>query len=151
MKEARFRLRLTQDEMAKRLGISGNYVYLLESGRENPGPKLLAKFEDIEAAAESKTNLREGVESKPAKKTIEDDRLSVGLLDVMSVDLLERTLKEHVESLPVADARKRGTLLANIERIAVELQRREKVTGSGTAAAGAKALTKAVAHKPQRG
>lgn len=40
---------LTQEQFAEMLGISGNYVYLIESGKKPAGPKLLEKLELLEA------------------------------------------------------------------------------------------------------
>ena len=54
LKNVRLDLRLTQDEMAERLQVSGNYIYLLESGHNTPGPKMLRKFEEVERELEDK-------------------------------------------------------------------------------------------------
>ena len=53
LKTLRFRLRSTQDEMAERLGVSGNYVYLVESGKKPPTFKLLRKVEEIERSLQT--------------------------------------------------------------------------------------------------
>ncbi len=55
LRDARFTLRFTQDEMAQLLDVSGNYIYLLESGTNKPGPKMLRRLEEVELELESKS------------------------------------------------------------------------------------------------
>ena len=50
--ELRRRLGLTQDELAQRLGVSGNYVYMIEKGRI-PGKKFVEKLRELEQPSES--------------------------------------------------------------------------------------------------
>lgn len=40
---------LTQPQMAEKLGIAKNYVYLLEKGKNNPSAKLVSKLDLIES------------------------------------------------------------------------------------------------------
>ena len=51
--ELRQRLKFTQDELAKTLGVSRNYVYMIEKGRE-PGKKFVEKFTKLEGSSESR-------------------------------------------------------------------------------------------------
>ena len=46
----RYRTGMSQQELGKKLGISGNYVYLLESGVKRAGPSLIKLFETMEAS-----------------------------------------------------------------------------------------------------
>jgi transcriptional regulator with XRE-family HTH domain len=60
LKDVRLSLRLTQDQMAERLDISGNYVYLLESGKNQPSEKLVVRLRQLEQEIEeaSQENLK---------------------------------------------------------------------------------------------
>ncbi|HEV2692155.1 MAG TPA: helix-turn-helix transcriptional regulator [Verrucomicrobiae bacterium] len=44
----RTQAKLSQAELGERLSVSGNYIYLIESGRKPPGPTLLKLFESLE-------------------------------------------------------------------------------------------------------
>jgi len=44
----RKRVELSQAELGERLGVSGNYIYLIESGQKPPGPSLVKLFESFE-------------------------------------------------------------------------------------------------------
>jgi transcriptional regulator with XRE-family HTH domain len=49
MIEARESMGMTQAEFAEHIGISSNYVYLIESGKKPPGPKIIEKLERLES------------------------------------------------------------------------------------------------------
>jgi len=51
LKETRLTLRLTQEDMGKRLDVSGNYIYLLESGNKTPSDKIIARLAELEREA----------------------------------------------------------------------------------------------------
>src|SRR5690242_4896694 len=55
LRDVRFKLRFTQDEMANLLDVSGNYIYLLESGTNRPGPKMVRRLEELEKEVEAKS------------------------------------------------------------------------------------------------
>jgi transcriptional regulator with XRE-family HTH domain len=46
----RNRTGMSQQEFGKQLGISWNYVYLLESGQKAAGPSIVKLFETMEAS-----------------------------------------------------------------------------------------------------
>jgi transcriptional regulator with XRE-family HTH domain len=46
----RNRTGMSQQELGKRLGISGNYVYLIESGQKSPHPSTVKLFEALEVS-----------------------------------------------------------------------------------------------------
>ena len=52
LKDVRLHLRLTQDQMGERLEVSGNYVYLLEAGKNQPSEKLVARLKQLEREIE---------------------------------------------------------------------------------------------------
>jgi transcriptional regulator with XRE-family HTH domain len=47
---------LTQAEWGKLLGISGNYVYLIESGKKQPSSKILEKLDSLETEPADRVN-----------------------------------------------------------------------------------------------
>lgn len=56
MISAREARNMTQAEFAELLGISSNYVHLIESGHKSPGPKILEKLAQIESAPPDKVD-----------------------------------------------------------------------------------------------
>ncbi|HSY17577.1 MAG TPA: helix-turn-helix transcriptional regulator [Candidatus Acidoferrales bacterium] len=44
----RTKAKLSQAELGERHGVSGNYIYLIESGNKPPGPSLVKLFESFE-------------------------------------------------------------------------------------------------------
>jgi transcriptional regulator with XRE-family HTH domain len=44
----RTRLHMSQEQMGEHLCVTGNYIYLIESGKKVPGPSLVKLFESIE-------------------------------------------------------------------------------------------------------
>jgi len=48
IREFRLRAKLSQEELGDRLGISGNYVSMIELGKKAPGPSLHKLFEALE-------------------------------------------------------------------------------------------------------
>lgn len=44
LKAFRKRVKLSQERLGIRLGVSGNYIYLLEHGRRNPSIKMLVRL-----------------------------------------------------------------------------------------------------------
>lgn len=56
LKRIRTSLFKTQDEMGVLLGISGNYVYMVEKGIKPPGNKLIEKLDLLEAELDRKSN-----------------------------------------------------------------------------------------------
>ena len=48
VREFRGRSKLSQQELAERLGVSGNYLSMIELGKKTPGPSLRKLFESFE-------------------------------------------------------------------------------------------------------
>jgi len=48
IREFRLRAKLSQEELGDRLGISGNYVSMIELAKKEPGPSLQKLFEALE-------------------------------------------------------------------------------------------------------
>lgn len=56
LKNVRLGLRLTQDKIGERLDVTGNYVYLLESGQKQPSLKVVDKLEELEKELDRRTS-----------------------------------------------------------------------------------------------
>lgn len=78
--ELRQTLKLTQEEMAQRMGISSNYVSLLEKGKKEPSPAIRRHLELIERLAQA------GMASPAEGYTLRNEpRISYGVHKVACV------------------------------------------------------------------
>ncbi len=84
---------LTQDELGAALGVTGNYIYLIEAGKKNPSDKLMAKLNRLEVSKSNSGRQPDFVEETP------DIRYSVAPrgLDAASTDALENLLESFVQ------------------------------------------------------
>ena len=89
---------MSQQELGKRLGISGNYVYLIESGQKNPGPSLLKLFETMEVSP-----LYQGEFSTDASGTPRFEGSALGVFDRFGTDTLKQSIADQASHLPTAD------------------------------------------------
>src|SRR5579871_5315537 len=93
----RNRVGMSQQELGKRLGISGNYVYLIESGQKNPGPSLLKLFETMEVSP-----LYQG-ECKDTTGAPRFEGTALGVFDRFGTDTLKQSIADQASHLPTAD------------------------------------------------
>ena len=91
---------MSQQELGKRLGISGNYVYLIESGAKNPGPSLLKLFETMEISPLYQGEFPKDPSTGAPRFSAE---VALGVYDRMSADTLKRTIADQASHLPIAD------------------------------------------------
>ena len=90
---------MSQQELGHRLGISGNYVYLIESGAKNPGPSLLKLFETMEMSP-----LYQGEFSKDSSGGPRfSAEAALGVYDRMAPETLKRSIADQASHLPAAD------------------------------------------------
>ena len=94
----RNRVGMSQQELGKRLGISGNYVYLIESGQKNPGPSLLKLFETMEVSP-----LYQGEFSKETSGSPRFEGSVLGVFDRFGTDTLKQSIADQASHLPTAD------------------------------------------------
>ena len=94
----RNRVGMSQQELGKRLGISGNYVYLIESGQKNPGPSLLKLFETMEVSP-----LYQGEFSKDTPGAARFEGSVLGVFDRFSTDTLKLSIADQASHLPTDD------------------------------------------------
>lgn len=125
LKDLRWKLKLTQDEMAVRLQCSGNYVWMLEKGNKEPSAKIVARVEELERELESASNPTSDIHGAAAQATVLylQERLSelnraahepAG----KAADVLERACLEYFTALL---AKCRGSV-ARMGWLLVELQ-----------------------------
>ena len=95
----RNRVGMSQQELGKRLGISGNYVYLIESGAKNPGPSLLKLFETMEISPLYQGEFPKDESGAPRFSA----EAALGVYDRLSTDTLKRTIADQASHLPAAD------------------------------------------------
>src|SRR5579862_2431110 len=98
MRGFRNRVNMSQQELGKRLGISGNYVYLIESGQKNPGPSLLKLFETMEVSP-----LYQGEFSKDTAGSPRFEGSALGVFDRFGTDTLKQSIADQASHLPTAD------------------------------------------------
>lgn len=95
----RNRVGMSQQELGKRLGISGNYVYLIESGAKSPGPSLLKLFETMEVSP-----LYQGEFPRDASGATRFSEASVlGVYDRLGTETLKQNIADQASHLPTAD------------------------------------------------
>src|SRR5215831_8556111 len=87
----RNRIGMSQQELGHRLGISGNYVYLIESGQKNPGPSLLKLFETMEISP-----LYQGEFSKDSSGGPRySPEAALGVYERMNAETLKRAIADQ--------------------------------------------------------
>jgi transcriptional regulator with XRE-family HTH domain len=122
IREFRGRARLSQDELGDRLGVSGNYISMLELGKKVPGPSLRKLFEAIEQSPiyELATEARWGGASLVPGRHIPANPL----LAMINTETLIRNVADVAGNLPqVSDMEKRQAI-ANLRLWLDEVERR---------------------------
>lgn len=132
--------------MAERLGVSGNYVYLVESGKKPPTFKLLRKVEEIERSLQTYPTSEEaayGTESnevKAAAKQLEEIRESSPERFMVVRDVIQTY---HA-------ARLKKPSLTEAEKLAVaSAPSAEKAAGISSTSPASPGAGEPTAHKPQ--
>lgn len=127
--EMRGLLGATQAEMAERLGVSRNYIYLIESGKKEPGAKFLRNLERIEHKV---SNDASAIANKLEGDDFDD--IKIRRTGKYTVERRSHYLKESESSFDNApDADLKTTLLecvriddwGGVELLAKELHRRK--------------------------
>jgi transcriptional regulator with XRE-family HTH domain len=116
MISVRNRLNLTQKELAARLNISKNYVYLIECGEKRGGKKVREKLDYLEK--ESGIRLDNAVQPEKPPKT---------LFRIVSASAPEVSVSTLESMLEACEAAKDFDSMAVVAR---ELMRRAKLNGN---------------------
>ena len=113
----RKKVKLSQAELGERLCVSGNYIYLIESGRKPPGGTLIKLFENMEQApyVDSEASASGGRPAVPPHP----------IHAMFKTESLLKNFTELAEQLPSATAEKRKYLIGQLRDMLDELQSRE--------------------------
>lgn len=111
MRNFRERAGISQKELGKSLGVSGNYIYLIESGQKSPGPSLLKLFETLE--------LSPFIQSEGLRESFGRARgpAPVGFFDDLGTETLKQNIADLAARLPGADPVSVLRLLENIREM----------------------------------
>jgi transcriptional regulator with XRE-family HTH domain len=110
IREFRKRADLSQVELGDRLGVSGNYISMIEVGKKDPGPSLRKLFEAIEHS--------------PLYSGGASDVPGNPLFTMLSMETLITTFAEVADKLTSGDMSERKQKLGNLREMLDEIDRR---------------------------
>ena len=113
LREFRGRANLSQQDLADRLGVSGNYISMIELGKKLPGPSLRKLFESLELA----------VVDAPVVAGAEAGDPSVSL-SYLSTELLIQTFLNVAERLPLDGVPEKKRVVGSLRELLDEIERR---------------------------
>jgi len=117
--------KLSQAELGERLGVSGNYVYLIEAGKKPPGPSLLKLFENMEQSPfyNSEALLRgsSGVRDSRSPGSIPPNAFP----SMFSTETLLQGFSEGAQKLLTVSAADRKQIIGQLRDMLDEIQSRE--------------------------
>ena len=145
----RTRAKLSQAELGDSLGVSGNYIYLIESGRKPPGPSLLKLFERMEQSpaynSESSSTARG---SRPAHG---DSAQSNAFHALISTEQLLNNFSEFSEKLLSETGSNRKAIIGQLREMLDELESRELASSGPLSEAQRLAVKAASGRGAKRG
>lgn len=100
IREARKEKALTQDALAKQAEISKNYIYLIESGRENPGKNAIRDIAKILGVAENWILTGENPKNPPENESAAYVEALLGTEENPLYDLIRAIMKTYSELKP---------------------------------------------------
>lgn len=120
LRKFRDRTGLSQKELGKQLGVSGNYIYLIESGQKSPGESLQKLFETFELSPlYHSESVKEGREGRRFSGTP-----GATGFDGFGTETLKQMISDYAGHLPGADTIKTSTVLENIREMMAVLTSR---------------------------
>jgi transcriptional regulator with XRE-family HTH domain len=123
IREFRIQSKLSQEELGERLGISGNYVSMIELAKKDPGPSLQKLFETLEqsplyGAGGRGGHLGDG--SHVARHILPPNPV----LAMLSAETLETNFGEIAEKLMQVEAQEKKRVVASLREMLDEIERR---------------------------
>lgn len=115
IREFRRRIKLSQDEFGERLGVSGNYISMIELGKKSPGPSLRKLFESMEHSPLYKLGVLDAL-GQPIPPN--------PLLSVLSTEMLIQNFQDVAEKLPQATQTEQKQRLGQLREMLEELEDR---------------------------
>jgi transcriptional regulator with XRE-family HTH domain len=111
IREFRKRAKLSQGELGERLGVSGNYVSMIELSKKEPGPSLQKLFEQLE---HSPLYARMGGSGVPPN----------GVYAMLSLETLETNFGEVAEKLAKVGPAEKKRVVGNLREMLEEIEQR---------------------------
>lgn len=125
VREFRGRAKLSQDELGERLGVSGNYISMIELGKKSPGSSLRKLFESLEQSPLYRTSGDAG--PGVLKETFPGHSGPVPpnpLLALLSTETLLRNFTEMAEKLAPSDPAGQKQVVGILREFLDEIERR---------------------------
>ena len=116
IREFRRRFKFSQHELGERLGVSGNYVSMLELGKKPPGPSLRKLFETIE-----QSHKHQPAESIPRAT---GQPPANAYLTLLSTDTLLRNFGEVAQKLASDAVLEKQCVVDNLRAMLDEIEKR---------------------------
>ena len=123
VRDFRIRAKLSQEELGDRLGVSGNYISMIELGKKEPGPGLQILFESLERSPMYGESAHGGMELRdsaaPAVVPVNP------MFAMLSTETLERNFGEVAEKLAqVAGAPEKKRVVGSLREMLDEIEGR---------------------------
>lgn len=131
VREFRGRAKLSQDELGERLGVSGNYISMIELGKKSPGPSLRKLFESLEQSPLYRTPGETSCELKEAMPGASGPAPANPLLALLSTDTLIQNVGEVAEKLSQSDQPGQKQVIGILREYLDEIERRLLVSSAG--------------------
>jgi transcriptional regulator with XRE-family HTH domain len=113
IREFRHRAKLSQTELGDRLGISGNYVSMIELSKKDPGPSLKKLFEAIEHSP-----LYAGPGTAPPPEPADP------LYAMLSMETLIQNFAEVADKLPQSSGSAQKRVVSSLRDMLGEIEAR---------------------------
>jgi transcriptional regulator with XRE-family HTH domain len=107
LKKVREALGMSQESLGERLGVAGNYVYMLEKGERNPSRKLESKFRELEQTIPASN--KSAPRATPRVESLERSRQDIAPAVEISVAQLAHIMETQTKILE--------RMLATMERL----------------------------------
>jgi transcriptional regulator with XRE-family HTH domain len=143
VREFRGRAKLSQAEFGVRLGVTGNYVSMIELGRKRPGPMFIKFFEELESAPQYQAP-EAGASGRGSPSMRLNDAPPQGVGDrlwaMLSTESLIRDFVEIAEKLSQPDRHDQRRVVGNLRELLDEIERRLRPSSGGLSEAQRMAL-----------
>jgi len=130
VREFRIRAKLSQEELGERLGVSGNYISMIELGKKEPGAGLRISFEMLERSPLYVETAHGGMEMRDSAVSYQAGS-GAGTVPVnpmfamLSTETLEKNFGEVAEKLSqVAGAPEKKRVVGSLREMLDEIEGR---------------------------
>jgi len=132
VREFRVLAKLSQEELAERLGVSGNYISMIELGKKSPGPSLRKLFENLEQSPMYRTpSEKVSGELKESFSVSPEAAPANPILAMLSTEALIRNFAEMAEKLSQSDQPKLKQAVGILREWLDEIERRLLANSGG--------------------